>query len=98
MAKDFWDKFKISSDALKANWPMILVGLTALSSGIGNITQTLWLDEADTTNNAMKEYIEYTNKEYVLPKASIVTTSKMATTKSGCGECIKRIEKLERWH
>lgn len=96
--KDAWDKFKISSDALKANWPMILVCLTALSSGIGNITQTLWLDEADTTNNAMKEYIEYTNKEYVLPKTSLAITPKILTIKEGCGDCIKRIEKLERWH
>ena len=37
--KDAWDKFKISSDALKANWPILLLALTALSSGITNATQ-----------------------------------------------------------
>lgn len=37
--KDAWDKFKISSDALKANWPLVLLGLTAVSSGITNISQ-----------------------------------------------------------
>jgi len=37
--KDAWDKFKISSDALKANWPILLMALTALGSGITNANQ-----------------------------------------------------------
>jgi len=37
--KDAWDKFKISSDALKANWPIILICLTGLSSAATNMGQ-----------------------------------------------------------
>ena len=54
--KDAWDKFKISSDALKANWPIILVALTALSSGITNASQYITnLDQEAEKNDAIRE-------------------------------------------
>jgi len=51
MAKDRWDKFKISSDALKANWPIILVALTALSSGITNASQYITNSDQEAEKN-----------------------------------------------
>jgi len=39
MAKDTYDKLKILSEVLKNNWPLILMCLTALGSGITNMNQ-----------------------------------------------------------
>jgi len=58
MAKDRWDKFKISSDALKANWPILLMAMTVLGSGITNASQYITSTEKDELTKAMKDQIE----------------------------------------
>ena len=81
--KDAWDKFKISSDALKANWPLILMGLTALSSGLTNLNQYFIGEEDDLIKNAMAEQITVLADTYVKSKPEIKTV----TVKSTFGNC-----------
>ena len=76
--KDAWDKFKISSEALKNNWPMILVAMTAISSGIGNITQHLGWQEDKELNTALVETVTMLSPK---PKKTQVII------KQDCNEC-----------
>lgn len=77
--KDAYDKLKILSDILKNNWPMILMGLTALSSGLTNLNQYFIGEEDDLIKNAMAEQITILAKPYVKPKE--------ITVKSTCNPC-----------
>ena len=77
--KDAWDKFKISSDALKANWPMILICLTALSSGATNLGQYFTNQDLEIEQIASHEQIANIAKHYAAPKT--------ITVKSTCSSC-----------
>lgn len=79
MAKDFWDKFKITSEALKNNWPMLLLGATAISSGLTNLNQYFVGQEDDFMKSAMKDQITVLAETYVKPKT--------ITIKQSCGSC-----------
>ena len=86
MAKDFYDKLKISSEVLKNNWPLVLMFITAVSSGMGNIGQYFTMQEAEEENvNQIAAIVEH-----------LTATPKIV--QSPCGDCINRIKQLERWH
>jgi hypothetical protein len=62
MAKDIWDKFKIISDILKNNWPMIVLAFTTLGSAYGNMSQYFEKDEiVEAKNKQIKAIAEYYN-------------------------------------
>jgi len=75
--KDAWDKFKISSDALKANWPIILIALTALSSGITNATQYV-------TNQGQEAEKNEAIRQVAIGFQSVMTKKEVKPT---CGNC-----------
>ena len=94
MTKDRWDKFKISSDALKANWPILLLALTALSSGITNASQYITnSDQEAEKNEAIREVaIGFQN-------AITEPVKPIAGKRCDCNAAIKRlISQHERQH
>lgn len=95
MAKDFYDKIKIWSEVLKNNWPMLILAFSALSSLSTNAAQYFAKVEVERDlANSQDQVAAVANHltAIKIPKAApkIVIPS--------CGDCIKRIEKLERWH
>ena len=91
--KDKWDKLKIMSDVIKNNWPLIIIGLTALSSLSTNAIQYF------TKAGVEQELVATQNQvTAVASHFTATTTPKIVVRESPCGNCIKRIEKLEKWH
>ena len=88
--KDAWDKLKITSDVLKNNWPLVLMAITALSSLSTNAAQYF--------SGVEKEAEVLAAQQQVTEVANHLTQTKIIIKESGCTECIRRIEKLERWH
>jgi len=89
MSKDGWDKFKISSEALKANWPIIVLGFGAISSGLTNLNQYFIGQEDDFMKDAMKDQITVLAETYVKPEAV-----KTTIIKSNCNQCMKEVKRL----
>ena len=92
--KDKWDKLKTISDIIKDNKVLVLMALTALSSGLTNLGQMIYGEEKDILINAMADQITV-----MAPKQTRVIIS------SDCDGCIQRIETIEkkvnqlkRWH
>ena len=80
MAKDFYDKLKTWSDIIKDHKVLVLMGLTALSSGLTNLGQMIYGEEKDMLIGAMKEQITI-----LAPKPAI--KPKAVTVRSNCGKC-----------
>lgn len=96
MAKDFYDKLKILSEVLKNNWPLVLMGLTAISSLSANAAQFFGIQE--------KEQELKDTQQQVAAVANYVTKT-VIVKKDGCYECKKDIKtlqsevnQLKRWH
>jgi len=88
--KDGWDKFKITSEALKNNWPVILLACTALSSGLTNMNQFFIGQEDDLMKDAMKDTITVLAETYVEPQKPV---------SSGCSQCLREVKNLrEEFH
>lgn len=99
-----FDYYKTTLEFLKGNKVVLLLVTTALA-GTGGITQTLRLDTAEkkaiTSVREVAEGFQKAMAEIEKP----ATTPKIVTIKSECGECLKKIEKLnndvkklKRWH
>lgn len=86
--KDKWDKLKISSEALKNNWPMLLLILGGLSSGIGNITQGYFANEDEELKTAMAEQITILAETYVRP------SQPKTVIRQNCDACMVEVRKL----
>lgn len=66
MAKDIYDKLKIISDILKNNWPLVLMGITAITSASGNIMQYFENDEIlEQKDEQIAAIANYYNPEVV---------------------------------
>lgn len=86
MAKDSYDKLKVISDIIKDNKVLVLMGITALGSGLTNLGQMIYGEEKDLLINAMKEQITI-----LAPKPE----KKVITVRSNCGGCVKLLREHE---
>jgi len=78
--KDGWDKFKITSEALKSNWPLVLICFTGFSSLVTNAAQMVTNQDLEIEQTASQEQIATIANHYVA-----TTTPKIV--KSSCGNC-----------
>lgn len=97
--KDGWDKFKISSEALKNNWPILLMAATALSSGLGNISQHFDVQAKEAEKNqAIHDVAVGFHRVIAEIKPEDVKPKKVKKVDTGCNYCKAEINKLKEWH
>jgi len=81
--KDKWDKLKIASEALRNNWPQLLLICTLASSGIGNASQYFTIQDKEQEKiTAVREVATAFQAVIAEPEKAVEKVRN-----SGCGSC-----------
>jgi len=88
-----FDYTKLIVENINKIIPAVLLLITGLTSAFGYVVSNNWNNEEEKNQAVREVAIGFQNA--MIEKT---TTPKIVVRTSSCGNCIKRIEKLERWH